>query len=302
LTIHLWTDDVNMSTWVIVGYDGSKSSASALAWATVEAVARNAPLHIVTCYDLPIFGALSFGLAKTEVYTKLLDDAHNCAASARDQIGSEYPELLISTTVSAGPASLELLDVAGMQDIIVVGASEHHGATAALLRSTPRRVAHHAHCPVVIVRGEDDVARAPTRVVVGVDGSNDATNALQWAVGEADRFGVELVIVHAWSYAYIVADAASAQARDTTRIDAACVLERMVELAREAIQGPITDVLIENPTVAGLIDQVREGDLLVLGSRGRGAVRSALFGSTVNSMLDHSPVTVVVIPHTGNES
>jgi nucleotide-binding universal stress UspA family protein len=40
---------------------------------------------------------------------------------------------------------------------------------------------------------------------------------------------------------------------------------------------------------------VRDGDLVVVGWRGRGAVRAGLFGSTVNNVLEQSAVPVVVV-------
>ena len=41
--------------------------------------------------------------------------------------------------------------------------------------------------------------------------------------------------------------------------------------------------------------KMRDGDLLVLGSHGRGAGMAALLGSTVYSVLDHAAVPVVVV-------
>ena len=178
----------------------------------------------------------------------------------------------------------------------MVGASSRGGAAAFWLGSTPRHLVRHSPCPVVVVRGRS-AGHRPQRIVVGVDGSEDSNRALMWAADEADLLRVDLVVAHAWSYAYSVADVASAQARDTTRVDAACVLDKALEWARERTGATVIGELIENTPVPGLIDFVREDDLLVVGSRGRGAMSSAVFGSTANSLLEHSPATVVVVPH-----
>ena len=53
--------------------------------------------------------------------------------------------------------------------------------------------------------------------------------------------------------------------------------------------------LVEGNAPSAILDSLRDGDLLVMGSRGRGAVRSGLFGSTVYNVLDHSAVPVVVV-------
>ena len=60
---------------------------------------------------------------------------------------------------------------------------------------------------------------------------------------------------------------------------------------------PVRTVLTNQPIRPALICQIKAGhhDLLVMGSRGRGAVRSALLGSVSHYALDHSPVPVLIV-------
>src|SRR3954447_23110567 len=111
-----------MNTRIIVGYDGTKGATAALAWATVEALQRHAPIQIVSCYDLPNMGGVSAGLGDADLYRRLLDDAKKCADEGREVALSTHPDLTIETTVCPGPAWLELLDLAFPDDLIVVGA------------------------------------------------------------------------------------------------------------------------------------------------------------------------------------
>jgi nucleotide-binding universal stress UspA family protein len=179
-------------------------------------------------------------------------------------------------------------------DLIVVGASGHHGAGAFWLGSTPRRLVRHSPCPVAVIRGP--VSRGkPDRVVVGVDGSATSDAALAWAGDQADRHQVELVIVHAWSYPYAELTYSSSPTRDLMEVDAACALDRAVERAREQFGCDVTGLLVANGTVAALTETVRDGDLLVLGSRGHGSLVAGLIGSTVNAVLDRAQVPVVVV-------
>jgi nucleotide-binding universal stress UspA family protein len=90
-------------------------------------------------------------------------------------------------------------------------------------------------------------------------------------------------------------DTSSTQARELTQIDAETTLDRSVEAARERCAAPVTGLLVESSPVSALLDTVGDGDLLVVGSRGRGGIRSRLFGSTANSILDTCPAPVVVI-------
>ena len=118
---------------------------------------------------------------------------------------------------------------------------------------------------------------------------------LTWACDEADRHQVELVLVHGWSYPYAPTNTSSTQARELTEIDADCTLTCATEAARERCGVTVTGVLIEGSAVSALLATVRDGDLLVVGSRGRGGIKSRLFGSTANSILDHAAVPVVVV-------
>ena len=85
------------------------------------------------------------------------------------------------------------------------------------------------------------------------------------------------------------------QARDLTNVDAACLLDRAVESAREQFGSEVAGQLVERGPATALLETVRDGDLLVMGSRGRGALAARLFGSTVNTVLDRCAVPVVVV-------
>src|SRR5690606_30359732 len=104
-------------------------------------------------------------------------------------------------------------------------------------------------------------------------------------------------IVHAWDYPYAAPDFEASQARDLMRVGAARVLSIAVAYARERLGTTVTDVLAEGNGSDALLETVRDGDLLVLGSRGRGAVAAGLFGSTVNSVLERAVVPVAVVRH-----
>ena len=132
-------------------------------------------------------------------------------------------------------------------------------------------------------------------MVVGVDGSDTAMRATRWAASEADLHGVGLHIVHVWEYPYVLATTRESQGRDLTRVAAANVLEHAVAMARDTCGVDVTSELVEGGPASGLLASLRDGDLLVLGSRGRGAVRAGMFGSTVNSVLDDVAVPVAVL-------
>ena len=65
--------------------------------------------------------------------------------------------------------------------------------------------------------------------------------------------------------------------------------------ARERCAASVSGLLVERSPASGLLETVRDGDLLVLGSRGRGAIAAGLLGSTVNSVVEHVAVPVAVV-------
>ncbi|HEY2194209.1 MAG TPA: universal stress protein [Actinomycetospora sp.] len=145
-------------------------------------------------------------------------------------------------------------------------------------------------------------------VVVGVDGSADADAALRHGMAEAVRRGGRLRAVIACRppeialYAYDVSVAPTlgrtlAAARDA-------VAER-VDAVRSGAGPELADVPVEPVAVLGssvdvLVEAARHADLLVVGHRGRGSWRSAMFGSTgLGAVLNAPcPVTVVRVPRT----
>lgn len=152
----------------------------------------------------------------------------------------------------------------------------------------------------------------PGRVVVGVDGSPGARAALGWALGAAARAGAPLEVVSAypvdfyWTDPYLI---------DTRRLDAvrADTEERvrgfLDEVRRDpavaAVPGvaqvPVDVVVAGGAPLDHLVARAAGADLLVVGSRGRGGVRSTLLGSVALHCVAHAPCPVVVV-HPGTVS
>ncbi len=283
-----------MTTHIVAGYDGTPSSIAAVAWAATEATVRNVDLSIVACCEFPTMGAASGGWLAGDMITPIVDATRSDVSTMKRSMTDRYPHLRIDVEVSTGSIHESLTNGLGPDDLLVVGSSRHTGGAAFWLGSTSRWATRHAPCPLVVVRGQASAGR-PDRIVVGIDGSAPSDAALLWAADEADRHGIELVVVHAWDYPYVGVDTNTQQALELTRIDAACVLDRAAELARQRCGATVKDLLVEDGAVNAILGSVRDGDVLVLGVSGRGAIASRLIGSTVNSVVEHAAVPVVVV-------
>ena len=257
-------------------------------------MARQRPLRIVACYQVPLAGGAGDAWLAGDLLTSIHDCTFESAQTVKAFIATRYPDLEINVEVTLGPSRASLIEHLEPTDILVVGTSTHEGASGFWLGSTSRWATRHSPCPVAVVRGAASRGR-PDRIVVGVDGSAPSDAALVWAADEADLHGVDLVIVHAWEYAYLGLDTHSEQVRDLTRIDAATVLDRAAEFARERCGVAVKDLLVEGGAATAMLDSVRDGDVLVLGAEGRGAIAAGLLGSTTNRVVEQSAVPVVVI-------
>src|SRR5690606_32623929 len=152
-------------------------------------------------------------------------------------------------------------------------------------------VLHHSEIPTVIVRGDrTDIAVPPRRVVVGVDdhdlgddqdgaAENASVRALRWACALP---GVEHVrVAYAWHIPPMAVGLYPAMVADFERMDEAAygVIDRVVAAAGAAPDG----VVLEPASIRGtpgiaLVEESREADLVVVGSRGVGALRGLLLG------------------------
>jgi nucleotide-binding universal stress UspA family protein len=141
------------------------------------------------------------------------------------------------------------------------------------------------------------------RVVVGIDGSDCARSALVFALDEASRRGADLHVVCAFSAPEYWATAYGMPAgppldeltRDIERVGRKMVDEAVGERDGAAAAVPVTVLALLGPAGKVLVEQSREADLLVLGHRGRGGLRSTVLGSVGLYCVLHAeaPVTVV---------
>lgn len=145
-------------------------------------------------------------------------------------------------------------------------------------------------------------------VVVGVDGSAGAAEALRWAIAEARLRTASLRIVHAWTYGYMgtplgFAGMGGFDSYASPRIDGVDLqraAEDLLERAIGEVAGGVEAVDSERQVVEGGAAQVLIGaaagaDLLVVGSRGHGGFVGLLLGSVSQQCVSHAPCPVVVV-------
>jgi nucleotide-binding universal stress UspA family protein len=156
---------------------------------------------------------------------------------------------------------------------------------------------------------ENEESKRVATVVVGVDGSVGAAEALRWALAEARLRKAPLRIVHAWMFGYVGGAGGdygylgsfgqnAPLAVDVSDLRRAA--EELLEKAIGEVAGEVEEVEIDRQVVEGaparvLLGTVTAGDLLVVGSRGHGGFRGLLLGSVSQQCVHHAPCPVVVV-------
>jgi nucleotide-binding universal stress UspA family protein len=132
-------------------------------------------------------------------------------------------------------------------------------------------------------------------VVAGTDGSAESLLAVSFAFEQADQRQVPLRVIHAY--------APSIPRRGPVGYDA----EEIAVVERTALEQSLREWRHRYPTVTvrpevvadnparTLVEAARDAQLLVVGSRGRGAFRSRLLGSVSRQVLQHSSCPVAVV-------
>jgi nucleotide-binding universal stress UspA family protein len=157
-------------------------------------------------------------------------------------------------------------------------------------------------------------------VAVGYGGSRAAQLAVRWAAGYAAAAGLNLLVVHAWVWPVFTKNLGPVKgvAGSGLRHSAEVILAEGVELARKAVleaagaappgpkptvsgngperPGPAVDGLMEAGLPAPVLrDAARDARLLVVGSRGLGAVLGQMAGSVCIDLAGSAPCPVMII-------
>jgi nucleotide-binding universal stress UspA family protein len=137
-------------------------------------------------------------------------------------------------------------------------------------------------------------------IVVGIDGSEGADEALRWALGEARLRGAKVRVVVAWHVPAIVYGGVgsvvlTSPAQDFRKGAEATARNALVRLGRASEGLEIETRVREGRPASVLIEEARDAELLVLGSRGHGGFTGLLLGSVSAECAAHSPATVTIV-------
>jgi nucleotide-binding universal stress UspA family protein len=283
---------------VIVGVDGSAGSAIALQWALDHAD------HLGEIVPVMAFaaGLYASGFGPLEGDDErggpYRDDA---IWRLRAFLLEHAPSIVDVGRVVEGRAGAVLLDAAVGSELLVVGSRGLSSRVDLSVGSVGAYCARHSTVPVALIPPEVPALHHGLDVVVGFDGSPHAVSALQWALGHL-RHSARVTVVRVYTSEAVAGDPLSPSPEESE-----AVVRRELEAEVEAVltdfpTHPEVELLVvPGDPRAALRAAVGAADLLVIGSRGLGALDQLLIGSVAIALAHHPTVPTIVVPDHGHD-
>jgi nucleotide-binding universal stress UspA family protein len=278
---------------IVVGIDSSDNAARAADWAAREAVDRGWQLHLVHALDL--MGAIG-ELTEPEGYVSARHAAGQALlAKIAAAVRERHPALAVSSEVSELGAAESLVALSGNARQVVTGTRGHGGFAGMLLGSVSLKVAAHAHCPTVVVRGEQS-GEPLNEIVLGVE-PGQAEAPIRYAFEAAAALGARLTALRVWwpqtGYGgyYVIEDVAGRPGLEQDDVAG------LIKAVREDFPDvPVSLAAARGNAVPMLVGAAQGARLLVVGSHHHRGPLSVGAGYVVQGLLAHSPTPVAVVP------
>lgn len=264
---------------VVVGVDGSATSECAADYAIKRA--KEQEVTITLLHARPVSMA-------TAVDSTDLDQIERLAERLR-AAGAQLSVDMARTSPSAA-----LIGATAPDTLVVIGTRGHSGLPGLLTGSVASAVVGAGEGPIVVV-SKTSSGEGP--VTVGIDVDDPAQEALSRAASEARRAGVPLRVIHAWRVEAargplpLEAEQAERQRRLEALLATADAQTAGLDMSATASHGEPDEVLLR---------EAQASSLLVVGSRGRGALTGALLGSVSRSCAAKADCPVMVVQAESN--
>lgn len=265
---------------IVVGFDGSPQSRTAVEWAARECGTSRAELTVCHVWDGP------HAEREAAITGQVRRSAGRTLIEGVELAEKLLPGRSVRSILARGTPGPELVSLSRMAEMLVVGCRGLGGVTGLLLGSVSAHVATHALCPVLAVRRADPASPpSPGNVVVGVDGSACSAAALKFALGHARLHRLPVHVVHARK------DTSPQPGWEVER----WLAETVASLAGDHFGMAVTAGTVSQLPLPALLARSRQARLLVVGSRGLGCVRARVLGSVSQELLHRASCPVAVV-------
>ena len=284
---------------VLLATDGSEGAAVAARAATAISQKAGAELHLVHAWTYTpalAYPGLGFGhhlLAYEEKAGVLLEEQVEEIRAAGGRVAGAHLR-------EGRPAD----EIAGLAeeigaDLVVMGSRGTGTMKRLITGSASEGVVHLAPCPVLVVRGGEG-AWPPRRLVIGDDSSSEAA-AAKLAAKLGKLLGARALLVRAYPpHMFLTRAAVFHPPRAGELLERSEVALKKWAQELELVLGRRPEVSVVAGEPASIIQEVAEEDgeptLVVVGSRGFGAVKRFALGSVSTDVLRAVDRPVLVVP------
>jgi nucleotide-binding universal stress UspA family protein len=285
---------------ILIGVDDSARSGDAVAFGRRLAIASGARLILACAFP---YEAASNPATNVQYRDELRAAVENTLERLRDGLADVPDERVSTRTVGRYSAAHALHDLAVSEDAAIVIVGSTHTGHLGRVRpgSTGERLLHGAPCPVAIVpHGYRARPDAPIRTVgVAVDGSSESQAAQAAGAELASALGAHLEVIGVLSAESYGAPAAMGGPgyhtvrQDMERRQREWLASAMARLPEGADAGAVA---LTGDPVQRLIERSANLDLLIVGSRGYGPLRSVLLGGVSGPVVRGAHCPVIAVP------
>lgn len=285
-----------MTTRVLVPYDASDQAKYALEHAMGEFESAEIVLeHVIK----PSASYTGEGGYDTTLYRQQLENAEEMLENVRQRY--EDPER-IESVVHYGRPVHKILQTIEERDIdqVVMGSHGRDGAARLLLGSVSEMVSRRSPVPVTIVRKPADSYETPDNVLVPFEGSEMSQHALAFALDQFENATITALYV-----------AFPADDGDRDFDDVFDAIENWDEERAKHVESILSTAeesgtergrrvqaeSIDGTPAEAILEYIDENDVdrIVIGSTGRDGIARLLLGSTAETVIRRSPVSVTVV-------
>ena len=278
----------------LVPLDGSELGEHAIPWAKLLAEKNGIQIEFLRCYEplasvymLPEFAPPPIYDEQTSVH-KQIDEYLERQLLA-------LPKGLATKLSCEGDPAMAILDRAesGEIEAVIMASHGRGGLGRWLLGSVATKVVRGSQIPVFVINANTEFSHHPEihKILVPLDGSETAEEALPKAVGMAEAFGAEIVLYQGIAHTPI----------GNPHLDAAVALE--VANAKEYLQdvksrypGANCSLVakVAGPSL-GIVEQAKNCDLIVMSSHGRSGFKRWLLGSVAEKVLQAANKPLMIV-------
>ena len=289
---------------ILIGCDGSEFTEKVLADLKRAGLPTQAEALVLTVAEHWLAAPASFGGIDV-LYTEEPGEAEKTVAIAQNMkslLANSFPEWEIKTDAMWGGAASKLIERADewKPDLIAVGSHGRSALGRFFLGSVSQSLLHNAQCSVRISRGDIKESNEPVKILIGMDGSKSAEEAVNVVALRKWPAGSHVRLVNAtWMV--------PVNSRLSSPIAQWIQSER--ERVRLAIEAATKKLIAVGLEVSALVEQADpeklicdeavswEADCVFLGARGMGVVDRLLIGSISSAVAAKAvcPVEVVRI-------